>query len=131
MSRTILNFWLDALMFCLFLAGLWCNFVIRFIFPPASAAAGWELWGWGYEQWQEAQFVIFCAFAFAVLIHVMLHWSWVCGVVAKRFLGRSSKKQLTNGEQTLVGVILLALVIHLVGILYFFAMLSVESPTSR
>ncbi|MCR9117608.1 MAG: hypothetical protein NXI22_11745 [bacterium] len=130
MSRTILNFWLDTFMLLLFLGALWCVFVIRFIFPPASAAAGWTLWGWSYDQWSDLQFGILVAFAFTVLLHLMLHWSWVCGVVTTRLLRRSKKRPLSEGEQTLVGVGLLALVIHVLGIAFFVAMLAVQSPNA-
>lgn len=128
MSRTVLNFWLDALMLLLFLAVLWCSFVVRFVFPPASAATGWTLWGWDYVQWQDAQFYLLCGFAFAVLVHIMLHWNWVCGVISSRFFRRGKKKQLTDGEQTLFGVGLLAIAIHVLGIAFFAAMLSIQSP---
>jgi len=130
MPRTLINFWLDALLLALFLTTLWATFVIRFIFPPGTLAAGWTLWGANFDQWLEFQFVAFCLFAMAILVHVMLHWTWVCGVIAGRFLRqRNGKKRLWNdGQRTLLGVGLMVLVFNLLGLGFAAAVLMVRAP---
>ncbi|HIE96508.1 MAG TPA: hypothetical protein EYG03_10785 [Planctomycetes bacterium] len=37
-----------------------------------------------------------------VLLHVMLHWTWVCSVLSKRVLGR--REVPDNGTRTIYGV---------------------------
>lgn len=132
MSRTLINFWLDLLLLVLFLTTLWTTFVIRFIFPPGTLAAGWTLWGATYDQWLEFQFGALCLFAMAVLLHIMLHWTWVCGVIAGRFFRQASgKKRLwDDGQRTLIGVGFLIVLLNILGLGFAAAMLMVRVPGS-
>jgi hypothetical protein len=60
----------------------------------------------------------------------MLHWSWVCGVLASRasrWLGRTVR--LDDGARTLYGVGLLILLLHVVGVCVAAAALSIQAPT--
>ncbi len=86
----MVNFCLEALLLVLFVACVWCVAVTRFAFPPATAAAGWR----------DLHFGLLCALVLAVLVHVMLHWNWVCGVVTTRLLARreGKKRKWTEGE---------------------------------
>ncbi len=131
MSRTLLNFWLDVTLLTLFLAELWLAFVVRFVFPPGTLAEGWRLWGWTYDQWCELQFGALCLFTLGILLHVMLHWTWICGVVTSQLLRARGghKRQLTDGERTLYGVGLLVVVFHLLGLGLAVATLTVQQPS--
>ena len=93
MTKSVLNFWLDVLLFALFVTWFWATLVMRFVFPPATVAAGWTIWGATYDQWSDFQFGAVCLFALAVLIHVMLHWSWVCGIITQKMMRRKSGKK--------------------------------------
>jgi hypothetical protein len=101
-SRTLLNFWLDATMLVAVLVLLWVSLMLRMTFPRGTAAAGWVLWGLSFDEWQEVQFFALCAFALLALEHLMLHWKWVCGVVATHLL--HVKKRPDEGVQALYGV---------------------------
>jgi hypothetical protein len=137
MQRTILNFWLDVLLLVVFVALVAVSGVIRFVFPPGPAAAGWRLWGGGYQAWSELQFGILSGFILLVLLHVMLHWNWVCGVLSTRILLRRSttgdgaglKRKMDEGIQTLYGVVLLMVILHLLGAIFLAARLMIEVPT--
>lgn len=50
--------------------------------------------------------------ALGVLIHVMLHWNWVCSVVTVQLL--KTRKRVDDGMQTLYGVGLLIVLMHLI-----------------
>lgn len=130
MQRTLINFWLDLTLLILFLAGLWSSFVIRFVFPPGTLADGWFLWGWTYDQWTDFRFLLICLFALAVLVHVMLHWSWVCGVITSRLLRRTDGKRRhwDDGTRTLYGVGLLVVLFNILGLAFAAAVLSVQGP---
>jgi hypothetical protein len=127
MSRTALNFWLDSALLGLFLALVFTSVVAQFIFPPGTAAAGWKLWGGGYAQWRDVQFGTLCAFTLAVLLHLMLHWSWVCGVVAST-LKRNKKPHLDDGVRTLYGVGALIVILNLLGLAVAAAALAIHGP---
>jgi hypothetical protein len=130
MSRAVLNFWLDVILLVTFLAGLWSILVIRVVFPPGTTAGGWRLWGLTYDNWFDLQFGLWCGFALSVLLHVMLHWTWVCGFVTSRMLrsDHGKKRQLTDGERTLFGVGLLVLVFTILGVGLAAAMFTVTTP---
>lgn len=127
MSRTVLNFLLDSLLLAAFAVLVWSAVVVRFVFPPGTSAGGWLLWGLGYDQWVSLQFAMVAILALGVLIHVMLHWTWVCGFVAAR-LGRGKKAKLDDGTQTLYGVGLLIVIVNILGLAIAAAALSVQGP---
>lgn len=128
-SRTTVNFWLDCLLLVLFLLLSWVSLVIRFVFPTGPSAAGWSLWGRGFEWWSTLQFVSLCALAAAVLLHVMLHWNWVCGVIAnwrKKRSGNASRPD--SGTQTIWGVGLMIVILNVLGLGLAAAVLTVQAP---
>jgi hypothetical protein len=111
-SKTIVNFWLDAMLLMVFLVLTWISAVLQFVFPAGGAADSWILWNGTVEHWRGLQFAVLCLFALGIVLHVMLHWSWVCGVVSTRLLGRKAMRD--DGSQTLIGVgVLVALLLVL------------------
>lgn len=127
MSRTILNFFLDLLLLLITVSLIWTSCVLKFVFPPATAAAGWTLWGLTYDAWANLQFSLLAVIVLAILVHIMLHWSWVCGVVQTRFLKRRGKAE--DGSQTLYGVSLLVAILLTLSALLLVAQLAVRGPT--
>ena len=130
-SRTDFNFCLDALLLLLFLALATTSVIIDFVFPPGVRAEGWLLWSKTYSEWSRFRFGTLAALAAAVLLHVMMHWSWVCGVVASRVGGKKSGPAAAKDDpsRTLWGVGLLILVVNLVGADVAVAALSIHAPT--
>lgn len=128
-SWTLINFWLDAVLLVAFLALVWLSVMLRYVFPAGTAAQGWELWGLGYDRWIDVQFAVLCVLAAGVLLHVMFHWSWVCGVavsqVAPHWFGKTKPD---DGTRTIIGVGLLIGVLLLGGALIGAAVLSVHQP---
>lgn len=104
-SRTLLNFWLDTLLAVIFVILSITAVIVQFVFPPGVAARGWLLWGMSYGKWTGIQFALLAILGCGVVLHVMLHWTWVCSVLIKRVLGRSTLPD--DGIRTLVGVGLL------------------------
>lgn len=129
LSRTAVNFLVDCLLLLLFLTLVWTSVVVRFVFPTGTTASGWTLWGWGYDVWAAFQFNTICLLALAVLLHVMLHWSWVCGVVAARLPRANRKKALPDdGIRTIYGVATLIVIVNVLGLLLAAAALSIRPP---
>ena len=50
-SRTDVNFVLDAALLAVFTVLMGVSAVVRFVFPRASAATGWRLWGHSLDDW--------------------------------------------------------------------------------
>jgi hypothetical protein len=123
-SRSWINFWLDSLLLCLFSVLMTVAAIVRFIFPPAIESHSWRLWGRTYDDWANLQFGLIATLALAILIHVMLHWSWVCGLIAAK-LARNKKSKVDDGLQTIYGVGLLIVVLTLVGFVVAAAQLSI------
>jgi hypothetical protein len=129
LSRTTINFLLDVSLLLVFLTIVWTSVVLRFVFPVGTSAAGWTLWGRSFDDWSAFQFALLCVFTLGVLIHLMLHWSWVCGVIASRISRwRGRTIRLDDGTQTLYGVGVLIMALNVVGVLIAAAALSVRMP---
>ncbi len=127
MSRTVVNFLLDTVLLVAFVLLVWCSVVVRFVFPPGPSATGWKLWGYDFDQWAGLQFSLVGALFVGIVVHVMLHWSWVCGVFASR-LSSDRKGRVDEGLQTIYGVGLLIAVLATIGIGVGAAVLSVRPP---
>lgn len=127
MSRTVVNFLLDTVLLVAFVLLVWCSVVVRFVFPPGPSATGWKLWGYDFDQWAGLQFSLVGALFVGILVHVMLHWSWVCGVLASR-LSSDRKGRVDEGLQTIYGVALLIAVLATIGVGVGAAVLSVRPP---
>lgn len=107
---TIINFWLDVCLLVLFVIQAWLFLVLHIVFPR-GAGSNWKIWGATPLDWSETLCATFCVFAVGIVIHIMLHWTWICGVVATRLLGRKLGKD--DGSHTLIGVGLIVLLVHL------------------
>ena len=104
-SRTLINFWLDTVLGVLFALLCLTAVIVQFVFPPGVAARGVTLWGGSYGQWCSLQFTLIATLGLGVLVHVMLHWSWVCSVLTRRILRTNAV--LDDGLRTIYGVGLL------------------------
>lgn len=130
-SRTAVNFMVDTVLLLLVMSLLFTAAVLRFVFPAPSASGGWTLWSYDYDAWAAFQFVLAAILGLAILLHVMLHWSWVCGVVLTRILGRSGRAaRLDDGQQTLWGVGMLIAVVNILGLLVGLAYLMIQAPAN-
>lgn len=127
MSRTTINFILDSSLLLAFAGLVWSTTIVRFVFPPAYESRGWQLWGLGLSDWINIQFGMVSLLALGVLIHVMLHWNWVCGVITSRF-SRGKKGKLDDGVQTIYGVGLLIVILTMLGFATAVAAVSISGP---
>lgn len=127
MSRSAVNFLLDLILLIAFCTLIACSTIVRFVFPPGTMAQEWSLWGLNFDQWTSLQFGMVATLAFGFMLHVMLHWSWVCGFVAQR-LGKGKKGKVDDGWQTIYGVGLLIVVLHVLGGFVAAAALMIQGP---
>ncbi len=125
-SRTMINFWLDTLLMVAFVTLSIIAVIVQFVFPPGVAAKGWLLWGMNYGQWCSLQFSTLAVLGFGVIVHVMLHWTWVCGVIARKLMRR--RELPDDGIRTVYGVGLLIALLLTGATLIGFAMLTIQMP---
>lgn len=111
-SIAAINFWIDASLLVILVSFIWISAVLRFVFPAPTKAAGWQLYGWTYDQWSDFQFACLCIMGLGVLIHVMMHWNWVCSVLTVHVL--KTKNRIDDGMQTIYGVGVLIVLLHVI-----------------
>lgn len=102
LSRSLLNLWLDGALLVAVLVLVWTSLILRMAFPPPTAARGWKLWGLSYDQWYDLQFSALCVSALLALEHVVLHWNWICSVIAAQVLRVRNRPD--EGSQAIYGV---------------------------
>lgn len=125
-SRSWINFWLDAVLAAAFVAVCAVAAVIQVVFPAPTLAAGWTLWGATIDQWFTLQFGCLCFLGAGIVLHVMLHWSWVCGMLTR---GRpASALRTDDGIRTIVGVGFLIAVLGVIGVVVLAGVLTVTAP---
>jgi len=126
LSASVVNFWVDASVLMVLVTLGWVSAVLQVAFPAPTAADGWTLWGMTYDQWRDIQFGMLCLFAGGILLHVMLHWKWVCSVIAAQVL--RTKTRPDEGMQTIYGVATLIVLFHVIAAGVVAAMLCVHHP---
>lgn len=125
-SMALLNLWLDAALFLTLIFVMWITVMLHVVFPAGTTAAGWELWGWSYDQWRAAQFYALCFCAALAVEHVVLHWNWICSIIATKVLRAKSKPD--EGSQAIYGVGTFIVVLLVVMSTILAALVSVKQP---
>lgn len=124
--KTLINFWLDAVLMLAFVALSIVSVITQFVFPPGVNAKGWMLWGMNLNQWNGLQFATLAVLGFGIVVHVMLHWTWVCSVVAKKLM---KEKEIPDaGLQTVYGVGLLIGLLLTGAVIVGIAMMTIKMP---
>ena len=125
----MVNFVLDATLLAMFVTLSINAMIVRFVFPRATAAHGWSVWGFALDDWLDGQIGLLGVFALLVLVHVMLHWNWICGVVTSRLARRwPNIGRADDGVKTIYGVGLLIALLAIVGLCVGAAALMVAPP---
>ena len=101
-SKSIINFLLDAALLIAAVFLLWVSVVMRMVFPAPTTADGWVLWGLSYDRWHDVQFSTLCVVALLALEHLVLHWNWVCSIIATKIL--RVRKRPDEANQAVYGV---------------------------
>lgn len=92
--RTLTNLWIDLASLIVMLGLAATGGLIHFVLPAGSGRFR-ELFGWNRHDIGHVHFYLAVAAVALLVLHVLLHWSWVCGVVAKA-LGRGFPCQRTR-----------------------------------
>ena len=89
MKRTTVNFAVDLAVFINLLGLITTGFIIKYILPPGSGGRGREitggrgreeireLWSMTRHEWGDVHFYLAAAFIILMLVHLILHWTWI------------------------------------------------------
>jgi len=105
MKRTSVNFWLDVLSLLVMLSLAVTGGLMYFVLPPGTGHFR-HLFGLGRHDFGQIHSYLAATAVALVIVHLILHWSWICGVVAKA-RGRptpSLKVQRLWGWALLLGI---------------------------
>lgn len=130
LSKPAINFIVDALALVAFVADVATAFMLVAVFSPARRTAGWTLWGMSFDGWFRVHIGAVVGFAVVALVHVILHWPWVCSFVATRWARFRSKPVAMppDGIRTIYGVMLLVGVILTLAVFIGAAEFSIRAP---
>ena len=147
MKQNTLNFWVDLASLIVLLALVFTGFLIHYVLPPCDSCTGADcsikslpscgsctssacsiegkpaikaeptLWGLGRHDYGNIHFKLALAVISLMLIHIILHWSWVCTTIGNMLNVKFNR----FGRNNLYGIVLLVLIIILfAGSLYWF-----------
>jgi hypothetical protein len=105
MRRSTVNFVIDLLAFLNLLALAFTGFIMEYVLPPGSGGRygrGFrggrgsaevseqirQFWSLGRHDWGDVHFYLAVAFIILMIIHIILHWTWIKCYV-KSLFGRS------------------------------------------
>ncbi len=107
MTRHLLNFVIDLISALVMLGMVATGLLLRFVLPPGSGSRQ-ALWGLGRHDWGGVHFWMAAGVAVLFLVHVALHWQWVCvtvlGLVGQGARGAARPRRLIRN---LAGVALI------------------------
>ncbi|MBW8035527.1 MAG: DUF4405 domain-containing protein [Planctomycetes bacterium] len=79
MKRNTLNFWIDLLVIIALFGKIWTGLLLHYILPPGQGRGySLELWGLNRHEYGVIHFYLAVAMIALVIIHIWLHWSWIC-----------------------------------------------------
>lgn len=121
MRPQALNFVIDTAALLVMLAMVATGLLPKWIVPPGSRGGhGLQLWGLTRHDWGDVHFWLAVALLVLAVVHVALHWAWVCALVA-RWLGRLAPGSwsITDAKLWLFGIgFLLACALLVAGFLW-------------
>lgn len=123
MRRNVLNFLVDVVTLLAILAMIATGLLIRFVLPPGTGGRhgerGLTLWGMSRHDWGDLHFWVSVALGVLLVLHVALHWSWVCLMVS-RSLGNRENAPLSSVKRNAYGLgFLLSLLIIFGGFTWY------------
>ena len=126
MRKSTLNFIVDLVSLLAMVGMIATGLLLKYVLPPGSGHAGKVVWGLGRHDWGDVHFYLSVAILGLMLVHVALHWAWVCTMTRKLFTaGRPEEKKLSTVAQNLYGVGLLIALVAVFGAFLWIASASV------
>ena len=118
MKRNTLNFWIDLISLLVMFAIILTGFLIYYVLPPGCGSGGGKaltLWGMNRHEFGDIHFYLAVALIILMVLHVAIHWSWICTTLNK-LLGVNS---VSRGRDWYGVGFLIILIILIIGSLYW------------
>ena len=129
-TRTAVNFLLDATLLLTFVTILGVSTIVQFYLPANQHRRRLDVVGpvaGRVEKLSIRRHRRLCIVP--SLLHVMMHWSWVCGVISNKLTKwRGHPVRINEASKTLWGVGLLILIVNALGLLLAIAALTIHRP---
>jgi hypothetical protein len=130
MRKNTLNFIVDAVTLLAILGMTGTGLILKFSLPPGSGGRGLTLWGLGRHDFGTVHFWIAAALGALLIVHLVLHWSWVVGTI--RRLANRRGRSTTAAVNASCAAFVIAIVGAFAGFtLYTNASVSVSAPAAR
>ncbi len=118
MRKNTLNYLIDAGTLLVMVAMIGSGLIMKFTLPPGTGSRGYIIWGLGRHEWGTVHFWLAVALGVLLVLHVALHWSWICATT-RRVVRRGAGGPGRGPRDDLYGVaFLLALVVVFGGLLW-------------
>lgn len=113
MRRNSLNFIVDFVSLIAMAGLVATGLIVKYVLPTGSGGRGGgggrHVWGWSRHDWGDVHFYIALGILALMLVHVVLHWRWVCAV-ARNWLGAAPNGGPRRTTRVALGLVLLVLV---------------------
>ena len=132
MRRNSLNYLVDVITLLVMFSMVATGLVIRFVLPPGTGGrlggAGKVLWECDRHDWGDIHFWLAAILGCLLLLHVALHWNWVC-VTTRRFIrpGKAIAEKNITGTNNLYGIAFLSVIFGVFSLLFWIASASVDT----
>jgi len=126
--RNTLNFAIDLVTLLVMFGVAMTGLFLRFVLPPGSrGGAGRSLWNWDRHDFGDLHFYLVLGLLSIVVVHLAMHWNWVCVTVRNWFAHGSGSAAGRHGWlRPASGLLALALIISAGAVLLMVAMNRVE-----
>ncbi|NLX14166.1 MAG: DUF4405 domain-containing protein [Phycisphaerales bacterium] len=134
MRRNTLNYLVDFATLLAILVMVATGLVIRFVLPPGTGGGrggrGFVLWGLGRHDWGDVHFWASVVLGVLLVVHVALHWSWVCTVSYRLLRGAEAAGSPSPAKRNAYGVAFLVILIVIFGGFTWYAGTTVREVAS-
>jgi len=104
MKRSTLNLWIDILLFLNMWGLIFTGLLMHYILPAGQGRGrSLTLWGWNRHNYGDLHFYMSLVLLGLCIVHVWLHWSWVCCMISNVLTGKSNKTK----RDTIYGIVFL------------------------
>lgn len=114
MKRNTINFLVDVVTLLVFFGLVETGLLLYFVLPPGSGKQGLSLWGLSRHEWGDIHFWLSLAIIALIVLHVVLHWQWVCTVIQRK-LGSPEQGPLDRRGRNIAGMATLLLLTMFMG----------------
>jgi hypothetical protein len=128
MRRNTLNFVVDTVTLLTMLLMISTGLLLKFVLPPRRGTGAYQmLWGWDRHDWGDVHFWTAVVLGGLLLLHVALHWKWVCATTRQFLQHGEERVPLTPASiRNIYGVAFLALIAAVIGGVLWFASAKVQ-----